>query len=345
VEAQGLQSLGFLGEQPRVYRYWRQFWFLIALVTVLFVALMAGLFGPRNAAHSFLAVVRPNVTTTIVLFLMAYSLDSSRLRDSLRRPAGALWGSAVNLGLLPLVSAACAQGLSLRDFSLGLMIASVSPCTLATASVFTRRAGGNDAISLLVTLLTNIACVVLTPLWLHALVSQQAEIDIAGIVRQLVLCVLLPTLVGQMCLWPQVGRDLAERYRAHIGFVSQLMVMLIVAVAAVSAGLELRVQPVWPSFGNMATMAAMCFLVHTAGLAAGWYGGELWRLAPEDRIATAIAGSQKTLPVGLLIATNPSVVPPGLPFVAFPLLMYHAIQLVMDTAIADAWRTRRSASM
>jgi sodium/bile acid cotransporter 7 len=312
-------------------------------VIVLIAGLASGLVGPRAAATTYLAVVRPNVTTTIVLFLMAYSLDSTRLRESLRRPAGALWGSVVNMGLLPLVAAGCSQGLSLADFSLGLIIMAVSPCTLATASVFTRRAGGNDAISLLVTLVTNLACVVLTPIWLQELVSRHAEFDTAGLVRQLVYCVLLPTLVGQLCQWPRAGRALAERYRAHIGFASQLMVMAIVSVAAVSAGLELRAQAMWPSFGDVAVMAAMCLVVHLVGLAGGWYGAELWKLSPEDRIATAIAGSQKTLPVGLLIATNPSVVPPGLPFVTFPLLMYHAIQLVVDTAIADAWRARRRA--
>lgn len=322
-------------------RIWRQSWFLIALVIVLIAGLTGGLRGPRGAAEWFLAVVQPSFTTAVVLFLMAYSLDSSRLRDSLRRPGGAVWGSVVNLGLLPALAAFCARGLTLNDFALGLILTAISPSTLATASVFTRRAGGNDAISLLVTLLTNIACVVVTPLWLKGLVSQHAEIDTAAIVRQLAICVLLPTVLGQLCLLPRVGRVLADRYRTQIGFASQLIVLLIVAVAAVKSGLELRRHTVWPSAGDVATMAVMCLIVHVAGLASGWYGGGLWRLAPEDRIATAIAGSQKTLPVSLLIATNPSVVPADAPFVTFPLLVYHATQLVLDTIVADAWRNRR----
>jgi len=324
-------------------RLWRQSWFILALVGVLGAGLALGL-GERRASEAFLDAVPPALTTAVVLFLMAFSLDSHRLRDSLRRPAGAVWGSAVNLGVLPALAAACAPLLGLRDLALGLVVTAISPSTLATASVFTRRAGGNDAVSLLVTLLTNVACVAVTPLWLRALVSEHAEVRTAEVVRQLALCVLLPTLLGQLCAWPRAGRAIAEGHRARIGLVSQLLVLLIVSTAAVRAGLELRRHEAWPSAGDLAAMAALCLAVHAAGLASGWWGGGLLRLAPEDRIATAIAGSQKTLPVSLLIAASPSVASADAPFVIFPLLTYHSIQLVLDTAIADAWRRSRSSA-
>lgn len=323
-------------------RIFLQWWFLGAVAGVLTAGLTAGLAGPPLLAESFLLLIRPKVTTAAVLFLMAFSLDSSRLQDAVRRPSAALWGSVVNLGWLPLLAAGCARTLALPDFALGTIISAVSPCTLATASVFTRRAGGNDAISLLVTLLTNAVCVVVTPVWLQALISQQAHVDTAGLVRQLLLCVLLPTIVGQVCQWPRAGRQLAMRYRTPIGVASQGIVLLIISAAAVDAGLGLRRQSAWPSATDGLAMLGVCVLVHATGLAAGWYGGALFRMTPADRIATAIAGSQKTLPVGLLIAANPSVVTAGMPFVTFPLLAYHAVQLLIDTAIADAWRARNA---
>ena len=52
------------------------------------------------------------------------------------------------------------------DFSFGLMIAASAPSTMAAASVWTRRAKGNDAVSLLVTILTNGFCFLVTPAWL-----------------------------------------------------------------------------------------------------------------------------------------------------------------------------------
>jgi predicted Na+-dependent transporter len=56
-------------------------------------------------------------------------------------------------------------------------------------------------------------------------------------------------------------------------------------------------------------------------------------------IAVAIAGSQKTLPIGLLIATHPDVAAVSGPFVTFPLLAFHAAQLLLDAAVADWWAT------
>ena len=51
---------------------------------------------------------------------------------------------------------------------------------------------------------------------------------------------------------------------------------------------------------------------------------------------------QKTLPIGIYLATDESIFGnPGLlegqgvPFAVFPMLMYHAWQLFIDTAIAD----------
>lgn len=319
---------------------WKQFWFLLALLAVLGTGITVGFGASHRLVRGYLHVVQPSVTTAIVLFLMSYSLDTGQLREALRRPGAAVFGSIVNLGILPVVSSLAAQSLTLTDFSQGLIIASVAPCTLATASVFTRRAGGNDAVSLLVTLLTNIACVGVTPWWLRVLLSRQSDLDTTSIVHQLVLCVLVPTLLGQVALWSRTGREFARRKLREINLLSQGIVLLIVSVAAVKGGWELRHQTTWPDLTEFGTMAATCLVVHVVGLAAGWYGGEWMRLTPAERIATAIAGSQKTLPVGLLIATDPAVIPGSLPFVTFPLLVFHATQLVLDTALADAWRVR-----
>ena len=49
----------------------------------------------------------------------------------------------------------------------------------------------------------------------------------------------------------------------------------------------------------------------------------------------AIAGSQKTLMVGLYVAIHYFG---GL--VLIPLVIYHVVQLLMDTVVADLWRRR-----
>ena len=58
-------------------------------------------------------------------------------------------------------------------------------------------------------------------------------------------------------------------------------------------------------------------------------------IGSSDRIAVAIAGSQKTLMVGLYVAIHYFG---GL--VLIPLVIYHVVQLLMDTVVADLWRRR-----
>lgn len=319
-------------------------WFLCALAVALSGGLLAGYHGPPSITGGFLHILQPTWTTAVVLFLMAFSLDTTRLREALRDPLAVVWGTLVNLGLTPLIAWPLAGLQSRPDFSLGLMIAAIAPCTLATASVFTRRAGGNDAISLLVTLITNMACVVVSPLWLSVILKSETEIQLEGMVGQLVFCVLLPTLLGQIAQWPRAGAAVSLRHRGVINTTAQWLVLLLVLVAAVRGGHMLRGQPTGPSTAALIVMIASCIAVHLASLVLGWMGARALRSPPDNAIAVAFAASQKTLPISLLMATHPLVARDDVPFITFPLLAFHAAQLLLDAMLADRWAARKAAS-
>ena len=57
----------------------------------------------------------------------------------------------------------------------GMIIASATPCTLATGAVWTRRAGGNDGVTMMVTILTNSTCFIVMPLWIYWLIGVEIE--------------------------------------------------------------------------------------------------------------------------------------------------------------------------
>lgn len=311
-------------------------WFLVALLVLLPGGMTWGWFTSEGWRVATAGRVQPALTTVAILFLMSFSLDGGKLRESFRAPRPVLWGTLVNIGLLPLLAWPLAMSHGLADFSLGLMITASIPCTLATASVSTRQAGGNDAVSLLVTLLTNILGVVLTPLWLKWALTTNADIDSGPIIRSLALTVLLPTIVGQLARQiPSLGRFATAR-KFQIGLVAQCLVLLIVTKTAVEAGGRLQVQSEWPTGIDFARLAVECAGLHALAMLIAEYGGRGLGLSRLDRIATVFAGSQKTLPVGLLLAAMPAVTGDrSLPFITFPILLFHAVQLVMDTAIAD----------
>jgi sodium/bile acid cotransporter 7 len=323
-----------------VLRVLQRYWFLVALTGVVAFGLLAGMRLSAATSKLLMGWVRPSVTTTIVLFLMAFSLDSRRLRDAFRTPGPVAWAAVVNYGFIPLVAWPLMSLQRLPDFATGLMITASVPCTLATASVWTRKAHGNDAVSLLVTLSTNCLCLVLTPFWLVVTTSQSVQLDPWEIGTKLGFTVLVPTLVGQLARLSPMMRTLAERRRVAIGVLAQLLVLLLVLTAAWEGGRMLRSSGAAPTLLALATVWLTCVVIHVAAMLVGWQGSRLLGHARRDAKAVIFAGSQKTLPIGLLLATDPAMFGAlGLPFLVFPILLYHLSQLFLDTAVAD-WLVR-----
>lgn len=319
----------------------RQSWFLACLIVLLPGGMIWGWSTPPQWQQMSFGQINPAAVTILILFLMSFSLDSSRLRDSFRSPGPVLWGTVVNIILIPLMAWPLTMMFSRTDFALGLMITSAIPCTLATASVSTRQASGNDAISLLVTLTTNLLSVVLTPLWLKWTISVEAEINPWPVILNLAATVLLPTGLGQgVRSWERFER-FASRYKSQISIAAQSLVLLIVTKAAVEGGGRLQAHATWPSAMDFLILALACGGLHSAAMLIANIGGRLMGFAIHDRIAVVFAGSQKTLPVGLLVAAMPAITAGlPLPFLTFPILLFHAVQLLMDSAIADQIRKR-----
>jgi len=242
----------------------------------------------------------------------------------------------INLGLLPLLGLLLAPLQLTPDFQIGLMIATSVPCTLAAASVWTRKAGGNDAVSLLVTLSTNTLCVVITPFWVSRIATQAISLDLLEMTLRLVLVVLVPTLVGQLLRLIPANAELATRRKVPIGVVAQGLILLLVLTASLKAGRQLSSGTAEIGIAALAWVWSCCLGIHLVGMAAGWGTGKLMNMELADRKAVIFAASQKTLPIGVLLATDPAIFgAAGVPFAIFPMLMYHSTQLVVDTVIAQ----------
>ena len=126
-----------MAQENKLLRQALKSWFLISLVILLPLGMGWGWWTSDAWRQSTVGRVDPAMTTITILFLMSFSLDSSKLRESFRSPGPVIWGTLVNIGILPLIAWPLTSLFSLTDFSLGLMIAAVVPCTLATASVST----------------------------------------------------------------------------------------------------------------------------------------------------------------------------------------------------------------
>jgi len=347
----------------------RKNWFLCWLIVLIMVGLrMGGAFTSADmlnyldGQHSALGPVwrlLPRIVTAVILFLMSFSLDTRRFAASLRSPAPVVWGSIVNFALLPLMAWPLMQVQITADLAIGLMIAAAVPCTMAAASVWTRAAGGNDAVSLMITLATNSLCFIITPFWLQIAVGQYLAVntnairlDATAMALRLVTAVLLPTILGQVLRLSSSLAEFAARQKPLLSNLAQCCILVLVFNGAWQGGAQLYQQEQGPAIGGIVLVWISCLALHSVAMVVAKQGGKLLGFAREDQVALYFAGSQKTLPIGIYLATDsamfgkPDFLGPeqGLPFVVFPMLLYHTTQLFMDTFVASAIRQKHSES-
>lgn len=313
-------------------------WFLSSLILVLVLGLLLGNF--LSADSSFingLSLLDAGWITAVVLFLMAWSLDSAKILESLKAPGPVLFSLLINMALLPLASLIIIK-LQLRpDLAIGLLIAIAAPSTMATASVFTRQAKGNDAVSLLVTLLTNSFCVVVTPFWLSVGATSEFALDtstINNLILRLVYTALIPSVLGQLVRLIPQARSFAASQKKRMGIFAQLGILLLIF-----RSITLNAESLIPKSSSNLLLALLvvwisCLVLHSLGLVLAWYGGYWIRFSTENRIGIAFSASQKTLAIPvLLVAEIQAISKDALPLAIFPILVFHASQLVMDTLL------------
>lgn len=218
-------------------RFFQQRWFLILLA----VTLAVGFGGSSRLGPIADWKWLRDADVAAVLFLMALPLEASAIYRLIRRPLAPLLAVFVTFGLLPLI-AWCVSFLLTGGQGPGLLIAAATPCTVASAAVWTRRAGGNDAVATMVTVVTNGLCFVVTPLWLWVFLGQGVqsdELEFKSAVWQLGRLVVAPMIVGQLLrLIPWVAR-VSTRHRTVLGILAQCGILYMVLVGSVQSGRQL----------------------------------------------------------------------------------------------------------
>ena len=170
-------------------------WFLICLT----LAVSGGYtFSDPLKALAELGAIR-NVVLACVLFVMSLPLEFQKIVSSIRQPWPVLLATSITYGLLPLF-AWCLVPLLQGELGIGLLMVAATPCSLASAAVWTRRAGGNDVAAMLISVVTNLSCFFVTPVWLKWTTGRAVLMDglMIDMMSKLGLLVVLPMILAQL---------------------------------------------------------------------------------------------------------------------------------------------------
>jgi sodium/bile acid cotransporter 7 len=308
-------------------------WFLLILAGGVSLAL-----ARPDLFLVWTSLLDPRLVVGVSLFLMAWTLPARHLGEELSRPWAALWALVLSNGLLPAAAWLVGQ-LLLPDYRIGLQIIAAVPCTLASAVLWTRLAGGNEATALLVILLSTASSWLVTTAWLGLATGRSlAGDELISMMRVLLLTLVAPVTLGQMGRSIPVLAQTADRFRLGISVLAQFLVLAIILKTAADVGLKIQQGNAVLEFGPLLAAAFACIGLHLGTLGVGLVSSRRLGFPRPRQIAVAFASSQKTLPVALLLFE--SHFQDQFPLAIMPLLLYHVGQLILDTIVAEMIRWR-----
>ncbi|MCH2177990.1 MAG: bile acid:sodium symporter [Mariniblastus sp.] len=305
-------------------------WFLL----VLLAALAIGFATAQSCRFVVEASWLKWGAVTVTMFVMAWPLEFKHIWGAATRPIGPVLATLLNLLVIPLMAWPFSHLLG-EVLGPGLIVAAAVPTTLATGAVWTRRAGGDDSLAIMVTIITNLLCFFVTPAWVYYLTGGTSDkTAFIGTIYKLLCFVVFPMLVGQLVRFHASSADWATRKKRWLSLAAQFGVLFMIFLGAVSTGIRVS-----ESGGlditvmEVALMLVVILGIHLSVCFSGVWLAKRVGLPRSAQIAVGFSGSQKTLMVGLSTAISMGIS-------IIPLVAYHSLQLITDTVIADRFRNK-----
>lgn len=275
----------------------------------------------------------------LAMFGMGATLTGHDFNDVVREPKSALLGTLIQLAFVPLLAYVFIRMFGLAGgLAVGLALVAAIPGG-TTSNIFTFMARGNSPLSIAITGITTLACLLTTPLILSLLIAEFLPADFAmpaaRIVTEIALTLLLPLALGMLVLrfWPKNAPGLSKwSIRAS------LFAIVMIVVGSSSAG-RLDIE----AFGGQNVLLVLGFL--SVLIISGWLAPRTLGLSKQDSVAIEMEVIVRNVNLGVLIKASmfPAVAGIGNQLgdtVLFTVLLYGGLQLLVATALILLHRRR-----
>ncbi|AUD02803.1 bile acid:sodium symporter family protein [Spirosoma pollinicola] len=312
-------------------------WFILALLGMIGLARLFP--GPGIQDGPFSLSTLTNVGVSLIFFFYGLRLNFEQLKAGLRNYRLHLVIHITTFIVFPAVVLLARSFLMTPDTELlwlGIFYVAALPSTVSSSVVMVSIAGGNIPAAIFNASISSLIGVFITPLWMSFLLtSTNGQYDLGSVIGKLTLQVIAPVVLG-ILLNRRLGW-FSERYKSYLRYFDQFTILLIVYTAfceSFSLNLFARYS-VADLVGLAAMMLALFFLifgfVHLLS--------RLFNFNREDRITALFCGSKKSLVQGSVMA---NVLFPGTiaGVVLLPIMIYHALQLIVASIIAQSMAHR-----
>lgn len=233
-----------------------------------------------------------------------------------------------------------------QEFITGLAIFCCMPTTLSSGVALTNLVGGNSALALAMTVMSNLLGMILVPISLSNYIGAGAGIDIPTmqLFRSLITTLLVPLILGKVFRDTFDGvAKYVDQNRRFFSMMSSILLSLVPWIqVSKSRPLFLTVTPV--SFAIAIGLGIILHLILLAintlavKILSPLFGGKESVFAKkENSRAVIIVASQKTLPVMVAVVDQlkGALGEPGL--LVLPCVASHINQIIIDSFLVNLW--------
>lgn len=222
---------------------------------------------------------------------------------------------------------------------LGVFYVAALPSTVSSSVVMVSIAGGNIPAAIFNASISSIIGVFITPIWIALLMgSEYAQMDTSQVIIKLCFQVIVP-VVGGLLLHKWLG-FLTDRYKKELKLFDQTIILIIVFTSFCEsfAGNMFDAYPL----GNIIILAIGMLSLFLFVFVVMHLLSVLLKLNKEDRITVLFCGSKKSLVQGAVMGKVLFPDPLLLGVVLLPLMLYHALQLIASSIIAEAMAAKNA---
>jgi len=308
--------------------------FFFLMIGAIFLAWLYPPAGTRESLLHLPAIAGYGVS--VIFFFYGASLSPESLLRGLSKWRLHLMVQLSTFVLFPLTI--LALRLAFPDYfstniGLGIFFLAALPSTVSSSVVMVSIARGNIAAAIFNASISSILGIFITPLLMSNVLNKSATgFDMSHTILQLCLQVLLPVVVGLM-LHHKLG-EWVSRYKKTLSKFDQLIILLIVYTSFCESfsGKMFTNFPITEIFVLGAIMLTLFIAVFALmNQLSVWM-----RFKREDRITIIFCGSKKSLMQGAVMGKVLFPDQAILGVVLLPLMLYHALQLLVGSTIAKA---------
>lgn len=211
------------------------------------------------------------------------------------------------------------------------------PSTVSSSVVMVSVAEGNVPAAIFNASISSLLGIFITPLWMGLfLESAHGEFDLSGIILKLVVQVLLPVVVG-ILLHSRLGA-FAEKNRSRLKFFDQSVILLIIYVSFCQSFYHHVFDDV--SITELLLLGAGMIALFLSVISLMNMISKWFNLKRENRITVLFCGSKKSLVHGTVMSKVLFAQSASTGMILLPLMLYHALQLILASIIAQRMASR-----